>query len=125
MRVLVPWLVAIAACAYGADRGADDVDDPDATGARRDAAPTDARPDAAPAADARSDAPSPADARPPDASGAIDGGTIGGVECPANPLYYNRAIIELSGVNPRFCASGAECTTSQCCYSAIVCVPYP
>ncbi len=77
--------------------------------------------------DARIDAPGGGgpDGSLVDAPVQTDAPTTGGVECPDTIDYYFRAIDELSGPNPTFCSSGAECSSAQCCYGAIVCVPYP
>ncbi|HUQ01239.1 MAG TPA: hypothetical protein VM261_02035 [Kofleriaceae bacterium] len=73
------------------------------------------------------------DARLVDAPGTVtdaplqtDAPAGGGVECPMTQEYDDRAFIEIL-TNPNFveCTSGADCSSSQCCYGAIVCVAYP
>ena len=55
-----------------------------------------------------------------------DAPTTGGVTCPDTIDYYFRAIDEIAN-NPNFvdCTSGADCSSSQCCYGQLVCVAYP
>jgi hypothetical protein len=73
------------------------------------------------------------DARIVDAPGTVtdaplstDAPTTGGIDCPNTQVYNDRAFIEIL-TNPNFveCTSGAECSSSQCCYGALVCVAYP
>ncbi len=73
------------------------------------------------------------DARLVDAPGTVtdaplqtDAPTTGGIDCPNTQVYNDRALVEIL-TNPNYveCVSGGDCSTSQCCYAAIVCVAYP
>ncbi len=108
-------------CATGGERLSDDVADPidarasTSDGALGDGAVTDARVDASSSTDGGSTT---------DAASSVDAGGTG-VECPADLLYYFRAIEALSLPSPPFCTTGAECSSAECCYGGLVCVGYP
>jgi hypothetical protein len=113
---LVTGLLVAAACASGFERNDDDDDDPriDAPGGGGGGGgdggfSTDAPGTVVVDAPVQTDAP-----------------TTGGIDCPNTQTYNDRALIEIL-TNPNFveCASGADCSASQCCYGAIVCVAYP
>jgi hypothetical protein len=61
-----------------------------------------------------------------DAPTQVDAPTTGGVDCPDTQEYNDRAFIEVL-TNPNWvaCTSGADCSSSQCCYGGLVCVAYP
>lgn len=117
MRVLalalVTGLLAFSACASGFERNEDDDVLPPI-----DAPFTNNNGDGSLAIDAPTsiiDAPMQTDAP-----------TTGGISCPNTQEYNDRALAEVL-FNPNWvaCTSGADCTSSQCCYEAIVCVAYP
>jgi hypothetical protein len=111
---LVAGLATSFACASGFERNEDDDTDP------RIDAPFVNNGDGGQQTDARIDAPG----QTVDAS--IDAPTTGGIECPNTQEFNDRALIEIL-TNPNFveCVTGADCTSSQCCYASIVCVAYP
>ena len=115
---LVTGLLAFSACASGFERNEDDDGDP-----RVDAPFTNNTGDGSIVTDARIiDAPGTV----VDAPLQTDAPTTGGINCPDTPVYYFKALDEISN-NPNWvdCTSGADCTTSQCCYAQLVCVAYP
>jgi hypothetical protein len=108
-----------SACASGFERHGDDDDDQPGTAD----APIFNSGDGGGGADARLvDAPG----QIVDAPMQVDAPTTGGVECPLTQEYDDRAFLEiLINPNPTFCTSGADCSSSQCCYDALICVAYP
>jgi hypothetical protein len=120
-KALVVGLLAAcafaSACASGFERHGDDDDDqPNNTDA-----PIFSNGDGG-ITDARIDAPG----QIIDAPTQVDAPTTGGIDCPDTPEYYAEALDEVLN-NPNFveCSTGADCSSSQCCYGAIVCVAYP
>lgn len=113
---LVAGLAASFACASGFERNEDDDSDP------RIDAPFVNNGDGGQETDARIiDAPGQIVDAPTDAP------TTGGIDCPDTIDYYFKAFDEILN-NPNFvtCSSGAQCSTSQCCYVPLtVCVAYP
>lgn len=114
---LAAGLLASFACASGFERNEDDDNDPGVD------APFGGGGDGSIATDARVvDGPG----QTVDAPMQTDAPTTGGVNCPNTEEYNARALEEVF-FNPNWvpCTSGADCTSSQCCYEAIVCVTYP
>jgi hypothetical protein len=106
-----------SACASGFERHGDDDDQPNNTDA-----PIFNNGDGGGITDARTDGPG----QIIDAPTQVDAPTTGGVDCPDTQEYSDRAILEIFG-NPNavVCTSGADCSSTQCCYGGLVCVAYP